>query len=455
MARHGIYFPDANDIITRACIRYLDTWLMSPLDSKTKSNIRDVLGDPNILAKKSSIAKIKLGGLDTVNPDCLGQMNVVPSVRREKSSSNVRRLFNIDRSGLGSGKQLVLLSYASDKLWYHARRAPHAQRDVSRLLARSPVLCDVMEGSDCQRGRYPFQTWMDAQSAFCCTLQSFHYGLVNSAQLSEHFRTTEACLSGSDVFGHWESIDTSPEELLQRYASFVQSCALAEMALRQRVYLTFASQLYFGRSEINAYADILLDFVRICMLRTVSLPALLQCAAKRKDAAEALGVRLSEVRIADGLGKSSLHYWVQGANDVVTWSPNISDRLGLEVNHKLVYFGRRISAGISTASSSFLSTEQMSKRSALIPFFLCRISERITWFLFGQLSVKCHSRLTLLIKAGLTRLNTLYSNQYVSVMCGKQNSEWNSTTQVATQFPRAKALIFQITLNKRTWINVS
>jgi hypothetical protein len=99
------YFPDTRDLIARACVRYLKTWLDSLSNFCARRKTGENLADQHTLAKRFDVAEIRAQLIewdaDFHLQDGMGELNFFPP--STSNSANARRLFNINRSGLGSG----------------------------------------------------------------------------------------------------------------------------------------------------------------------------------------------------------------------------------------------------------------------------------------------------------------------------------------------------------------
>jgi hypothetical protein len=258
------YFPDAHDLIARACVRYLEIWLDSPSDSHTDRKTGEVLADTDTLAKRFRVAKrpkvLREWDNDFHRQIEIGELDFLPP---NTADANARRLFNIDRSGLGSGKQLILLGYAYGNLWHHARQATLAQYDVLQLIERWPVLYIIAE-SDGWNGRMrcPCPFWMDTKSAFWLMTRAIHSGLLNHArfvELSRGISIPNQCCTAVDS----PEVDSMESSVVRICEGLLTSPSLREMALKQRVYLLFAPQIAAkGHSKQR-----LLELVRMTLLQ--------------------------------------------------------------------------------------------------------------------------------------------------------------------------------------------
>ena len=204
-ARRARYFPDGHDVITRAYTRYLNLWLKGVWENE---------GDRNITHKSD----------DT----------------QQDTFMSWSRLFKFDCSGLGGGKQLVLLSCAYERLWYHARRATVAQEDVLKMINQHPVLYGIMVRNDWKRCRCP--DWVDKESDFWYIVQATHHGLTNHPEYFERSALSATHISDPGVITNGSVC--SATSLMHFYVALAQSSLSCGTAWRSRVHLLCASQIY-------------------------------------------------------------------------------------------------------------------------------------------------------------------------------------------------------------------
>ena len=147
--RQAEFFPSADDTLTRACTRYLEYWLETrpAFEESLNSN---TLSNP---VKQDLLTETLIGGRAHMHSHSSRQRNLKeaysptnldpedPDLRYPHSGARfnpIRHAFNIDRSGLGRGRKLVLLEYAYDNVWFHARESGSAPEQLQAVDLAAP-----------------------------------------------------------------------------------------------------------------------------------------------------------------------------------------------------------------------------------------------------------------------------------------------------------------------------